>query len=421
MTPSYVGQRVEIETAGLDESVSRSRPQRQLATVIAVHQKGSKCTVDVQLFNEVTRSYNGQVLTRLHVLDTMCRQYNEFGLPNPYHPRMALMQDLARCIPCPDDDESDLMSDSDDVSDAISDSASDGTIEGECEVTDADAAKENAGPNRPAPSWIRKISESCKTTCPEHRARLADPRRRFPGVCVSISDASGPQLYRAPGFPVCERRGQPGLCDCLDTSHFDTHDHPPDKWDGPHPYIAVAEAEAAGKDMTDVRQLLGRLESAHDHHLLYPDADETGDLSAEDFVSRATHMVCVDALQSGHPAGVWAAQQEVRYAGGEPCVISQELQQIHEQLVKLASANAVAVAQKQRPALEAPKPKPLDDTQEKQPKLLRVADRMRLWPGRNPRQRSSELPKKLDDGWRQAVITFRQYRASRGWSVEVVK
>ena len=40
-------------------------------------------------------------------------------------------------------------------------------------------------------------------------------------------------------------------------------------------------------------------------------------------------------------------------------------------------------------------PKPLDDVHEKQPKLLRVADRMRLWPGRNPRQRSLERPKTL--------------------------
>ena len=413
------------KTRGCDASARVSKPQRQLAAVTAVHQDGLKCTVEVQLFDQATRSYSGPVLTRLRVMDTTCPKRDAYGLLPPYAPRMALMRDLTHCLCC-DDNESDVASDlsSDPVSDGENEdkSGSDGKSEGECEGTDAaeddmDVDKESSSTNQNQPSWIRKMLYP--TTSAAHRARLADPSRRATGsgFRVSISDASGPQLHRAPGFPVCERAERPSLCDCLEPSHFDAFDHPPDKWDGPHPYIAIAEAEAAGRDMTVARQLLGRLECAHDHHLLWPEMDDTGDVTAETFVSRATHVVCVDVLQPGHPAGPWAALQEARCAESEPCGYSRELEQMHQQLVEAASANADAVMQKQQPALELPRqPKPLDDLHEKQPKLLRVADRMRLWPGRNPQQRSLERPKTLDDRWIQSVLAFRAQRQSRVWS-----
>ena len=259
---SYVGQIVEVEAAGWGSD-------RKLANVTAVNhvENGSKlpCTVDVQLFDESTRSYSGQVLTRLHVCNAKSRERDpvNFHIKDPrYAPRIGIMRDLAWSLcnqPLSDreddveseaeigesDAESGAMSDVECCAMSLVDSSGDELLQ-----SNSNDNKENCGGNEPGgelpPSWVTAKMNSATT--PAQRARLADHSRQGPGWVgpgngVSIANSSGPQLYRAPGRPCCKRTGCPSLCGVLETHHFDSMDHPPSIDGQKYPYIAVAEAE----------------------------------------------------------------------------------------------------------------------------------------------------------------------------------
>lgn len=227
----------------------------------------------------------------------------------------------------------------------------------------------------------------------QHRARLGDHSRQGPdwvgpGRYSSIADSSGPQLFRAPGMPCCTRHGHPSLCGLVETHHFDVCDHPPGP-DGSHPYIVIAHAEAAGANMEVARELLGELEKAV--QLLWPVMDASGDVTAEEFVARATHYVWQDPLQPGDPAGTWAAQQEARYS--QPTEQMEQLPsppeyrrehvrntcagqswstQLMEQLRSASVTNAKALQQKQ---LQFTKSE--CEVVKSAPQFLRVTERMR--------------------------------------------
>ena len=308
--PSYVGQRVEIDSGS---SV------RDLAEIAAVHSDG---TVDIRPFDSSEGSYSG-LHSRVHV---------EGASAGYLVPRMSVMRDVAMML------------------------ADDALVQAGYPTLDELAAEHRIKETnrwRLAPiRWLRRRSGLRRSTVPAAAtpdaaavtiaapaavATAADsyippklihwgappgpgrPEWPKPSHRTLLRDPQTPQLQRARQTdwgplmskhnltPTC-REDNSSLCCQIRFGHFIATDHPPDAR-GPHPYIVVPEAEDAGADMRQARELLGLLETACGFgaggHLLSPPGGTMAPAptSFEEwkaYIYTATHQVS-EQLHSGHP------------------------------------------------------------------------------------------------------------------------
>ncbi|MDC0526088.1 hypothetical protein OAO87_03720 [bacterium] len=222
--------------------------------------------------------------------------------------------------------------------------------------------------------------------------KLVDAKRRKSGCPTpTLRYPQCPPLTRA--VPVsairghfalhgCTECGDPSLCTELSFDHFQQRDHPPSRQFGPHPYIVVPEAEDAGADMRQARELLGKLESAggFDRNgalLSGPHSDGGSKLVPvgleewEAYIYSRTHRVPA-AIQSGDPAGAWAALQEALRMGHDISELERAYGEERWRLFLGAKANRRAVAEMKR-VLSDKGATPA--TEEPRPQFLRVAER----------------------------------------------
>ena len=335
--PSYVGQRVEIDSGS---SV------RDLAEITAVH---ADHTVDVRLFNCSHGSY-GETHSRLHVASADCLLV----------PRMFVMRDVAMML----------------ADDAL-------VLAGY--PTLADLATEHGlretNRRRLAPlRWLRpqsKLRRSAREDPMQEDSyippKLIDwgqgrvpgrPEWPKPGNRPLLRDPQSPQLQRSRGGnwgPLMSLHNGYRRCTCaslcpeISFGHFIASDHPPDQH-GPHPYIVVPEAENAGADMRQARELLGMLETApgfgSSRDLLSPPGGIAAPVPTsfegwKAYIYSATHRVS-EQLHCGNPASEWTALHESRLSGCDDSRLEQAFDSVHECLMRASEANARAVAELQQ-------------------------------------------------------------------------
>jgi hypothetical protein len=335
--PSYVGQRVEIDSGS---SV------RDLAEITAVH---ADHTVDVRLFNSSQGSY-GETRSRLHVASAGCLLV----------PRMFVMRDVAMMLA----DDALVLAGYPTLADLA-------TEHGLRETT-----RRRLAPLR----WLRPQSglrRSAREDSMQEDSyippKLIDwrqgrvpgrPEWPKPGNRPLLRDPQSPQLQRSRGGdwgPLMSLHNGYRRCSCaslcleISFGHFIASDHPPDNH-GPHPYIVVPEAENAGADMRQARELLGMLETApgfgSSRDLLSPPGGITAPVPTsfegwKAYIYSATHRVS-EQLHCGHPASEWTALHESRLSGRDDSRLEQSFDAVHESLMRASKANARAVAELQQ-------------------------------------------------------------------------
>jgi hypothetical protein len=375
--PSYVGQRVELVSPMVNplnqRKLRKATGERQLATVKAVNADG---TIDVQLVDASLGDFT-EVRSCIHVKGVSTNRYT-------HAPATAILRDVAMMLadvalvkaghPTLDELANKYVEGGADQEmfrrngwalAGIRWLCPDGIVRQECEsVVDSDEDDTDADADSDDQNGAEEMNASTTAGVP-FRGPGCTAGCRYPCRTPRLADRLGPQLTRGlPGMPICRRSGCAALCDFLDPSHFRACDHPPDM-EGPHAYILVNEAEAAGADMTAARELLGVLESSP--LLLWPN-DEGDDVpggtrgyrplpsSTEEwkaFVYAATHWVEPDDLLSNDASAFLAAAE---------------------------NADIVTRKQQQRePPSEPQACVPPQSERERQPRFLRVAKRMRQW------------------------------------------
>ena len=411
--PSYVGQCVTVEGP-----LPNYRRCLTAATVTAVHDDR---TVDLQL--EGTCENASRVVTRVHVQGSNGEPH--IGLYEDGDHKSATVMEIlqqaaqwlvqeakpkARNAIRDSEDEGKMsgsamessdgeMEPSDVESDIDMGEASDGEMEAsdsQMEESDSESEVRGCFPNNPwiVNPWIELcpwILEDCgikrmlrddgeiddygievcepwrlaKAQQDAHLSTLGDESFRYYASGVDIRSSEGFQLYRAPRCRRCNRCDDPSLCPVLQPGHFRANDHPPRSDGVRHPFIAVAEAEAAGLDMSEARAILGKLLNQLPRgkdKLWWPSLDGI-DIDDPDwwdvFIYRATHRVVQD-------------------------------ESMVAQIRALSSENINAILGKRIQPDTSDEPPP--------PKFLRVAERMRRWKEQQKAKRLRQV--RLTDAWR---------------------
>ena len=333
--PSYVGQRVEIDSGS---------GVRDLAEITAVH---ADHTVDVRLFNS-SHSY-GETRSRLHVASADCLLV----------PRMFVMRDVAMMLA----DDALVLAGYPTLADLAAEHGLGQTNRWRLaplrwlrpqwglrrSVREDSMQEDNYIPPKLVDWWQGRVPGRPEWPKPGNRPLLRDPQS--PQLQRSRGGNWGPLMSLHNGYRRCSCTS---LCPEISFGHFIASDHPPDQH-GPHPYIVVPEAENAGADMRQARELLGMLELA------------TGFGSSREFISprgttapvptsfegwkayiySATHRVC-EQLHCGNPASEWTALHESRLSGCDDSRLEQAFDAVHECLMRASEANARAVAELQQ-------------------------------------------------------------------------
>lgn len=376
--PSYVGQRVDISGDGLrDEYEYRPEthltvPQPQLAAVTAVHSDGG---VDVQLFDSSLGCYS-DTRVRLHVEGETASNHDSGGF--------AVLQDVAMMLA----DEALVRAGHPTLEELVEQyGIEEGSgIEG---YSQRGPMRRNRWATAPI-RWLRfecsdgeirlngsiqdgsdEESDARTDASSDSGERSEESRLRETWRRPQLADPLSPQLTCAPGMPTC---GQGCLCTRLTESHFNAFDHPPGP-DGPHPYVVVAEAEAAGADMSKARELLAMLECSP--LLLWPltgggPYDRPCPATLEEwkaYVYAATHWVQRNQLHTGSPTSEWTALREVTQSSSNKISVRQAFDEIDQILQRASAENSDALRSKQ------PKPQESLKVNHVEPRFLRIAQR----------------------------------------------